>query len=84
MIPTHQGRAAEKILFSITGGKGKIFLSNTLFDTTRANIEFSGAEGIDLLCDEGNISEVAASAKERCVCKYWRFFGIARGGQATD
>lgn len=63
VIPTHQGRAAEKILFSITGGKGKIFLSNTLFDTTRANIEFSGAEGIDLLCDEGKISEVAAPFK---------------------
>lgn len=53
IIPTHQGRAAEKILFSTLGGKGKYFLSNTLFDTTRANIEFSGAEGIDLLCAEG-------------------------------
>jgi len=53
VIPTHQGRAAEKILFSILGGKGKYFISNTLFDTTRANIEFSGAEGIDLLCEEG-------------------------------
>ena len=54
IIPTHQGRASEKILFSITGGKGKYFISNTLFDTTRANIEFAGAEGIDLLCEEGN------------------------------
>jgi tryptophanase len=53
VIPTHQGRAAEKILFSILGGKGKYFVSNTLFDTTRANIEFSGAEGIDLICEEG-------------------------------
>jgi len=53
VIPTHQGRAAEKILFTILGGKGKYFISNTLFDTTRANIEFSGAEGIDLLCEEG-------------------------------
>ena len=53
VIPTHQGRAAEKILFSILGGKGKYFISNTLFDTTRANIEFSGAEGIDCLCEEG-------------------------------
>lgn len=53
VIPAHQGRAAEKILFSILGGKGKFFLSNTLFDTTRANIECSGAEGIDLLCEEG-------------------------------
>jgi tryptophanase len=53
VIPTHQGRAAEKILFSILGGKGKYFVSNTLFDTTRANIEFSGAEGIDCICEEG-------------------------------
>jgi len=53
VIPTHQGRAAEKILFSILGGKGKYFVSNTLFDTTRANIEFSGAEGVDFLCEEG-------------------------------
>ncbi|HWC53810.1 MAG TPA: beta-eliminating lyase-related protein, partial [Chitinophagaceae bacterium] len=44
IIPTHQGRAAERILFSIIGGKGKFIVSNTLFDTTRANIEFSGAE----------------------------------------
>lgn len=53
VIPTHQGRAAEKILFSVLGGNGKFFLSNTLFDTTRANIECSGAEGIDLICEEG-------------------------------
>jgi len=55
VIPTHQGRAAEKILFSILGGKGKYFVSNTLFDTTRANIEFSEAEGVDLLCQEGRL-----------------------------
>lgn len=53
VIPTHQGRAAEKILFTVTGGKGKYFLSNTLFDTTRANIEYSGATGIDLLNEAG-------------------------------
>lgn len=63
IIPTHQGRAAEKILFSILGGKGKYFLSNTLFDTTRANIEFSGAEGIDLLCEEGKFPAVPAPFK---------------------
>lgn len=48
ILPTHQGRAAERILYSYLGGKGKIFLSNTHFDTTRANIEFSGATAIDL------------------------------------
>ncbi len=63
IIPTHQGRASEKILFSITGGKGKYFLSNTLFDTTRANIEFSGAEGIDLVCEEGKYPTVPAPFK---------------------
>ena len=63
VIPTHQGRAAEKILFTITGRKGKYFLSNTLFDTTRANIEFSGAEGIDLLCSEGKLPTVPAPFK---------------------
>ncbi len=63
IIPTHQGRASEKILFSITGGKGKYFISNTLFDTTRANIEFAGAEGIDLLCDEGKQPSLIAPFK---------------------
>lgn len=58
VIPAHQGRAAEKILFSILGGKGKYFASNTLFDTTRANIEFTGAEGVDLLCEEGKHTTV--------------------------
>lgn len=62
-IPTHQGRASEKILFSILGGKGKYFLSNTLFDTTRANIEFSGAEGIDLLCEAGKHPTIPAPFK---------------------
>ncbi|HXD79888.1 MAG TPA: tryptophanase [Puia sp.] len=63
VVPTHQGRAAEKILFSITGGKGKYILSNTLFDTTRANIEFSGAEGVDLLCAEGRQPSLVAPFK---------------------
>lgn len=48
IIPTHQGRAAEKILFTILGGKGKYFPNNTHFDTTRANIEFAGSEAVDL------------------------------------
>lgn len=63
VIPTHQGRAAEKILFHILGGKGKFILSNTLFDTTRANIEFSGAEGIDLICEEGKHPAISAPFK---------------------
>ena len=48
VLPTHQGRAAERILYSLIGGKGRTFISNTHFDTTRANIEFSGAEAIDI------------------------------------
>ncbi|MBK9257922.1 MAG: tryptophanase [Saprospiraceae bacterium] len=63
VIPTHQGRAAEKILFSILGGKGKTFISNTLFDTTRANIEFTGANGIDLICEEGKLPTVSSPFK---------------------
>jgi tryptophanase len=53
IIPTHQGRAAERILFSILGGKGKVIPNNTHFDTTRANVEYSGAEAVDLLNEDG-------------------------------
>lgn len=53
ILPTHQGRAAERILYGYLGGKGKTFLSNTHFDTTRANIEFTGAEAIDIPIAEG-------------------------------
>jgi tryptophanase len=53
IIPTHQGRAAEKILFSVIGGPGKVIPNNTHFDTTRANVEFTGAEGVDLVIPEG-------------------------------
>lgn len=53
ILPTHQGRAAERILYSVLGGKDKVFISNTHFDTTRANIEFTGATAIDLVCEEG-------------------------------
>lgn len=63
IIPTHQGRASEKILFNIVGGEGKYIVSNTLFDTTRANIEFEGAEGVDLLCAEGNQPSLIAPFK---------------------
>src|SRR3989338_6897581 len=48
VIPTHQGRAAERIIFSIIGGPGKYIIANSHFDTTRANTEATGAVAIDL------------------------------------
>jgi tyrosine phenol-lyase len=52
VIPTHQGRAAERILFSVMCKKGDVVPNNTHFDTTRANAEFAGAEALDLPCGE--------------------------------
>ncbi len=58
ILPTHQGRAAEHLLYGKIGGKGKVFISNTHFDTTRANIEYSGAKAIDCPIPEGLIPDL--------------------------
>ena len=57
VIPTHQGRAAERILFGVMCKKGEVVPNNTHFDTTRANVEFVGAEAVDLPCDESRLPE---------------------------
>jgi tryptophanase len=58
VIPTHQGRAAERILFSALGGAGRTIPNNTHFDTTRANVEHSGAEAVDLPIPEGRVPSI--------------------------
>jgi tryptophanase len=60
VIPTHQGRAAERILFGAIASEGDVVPNNTHFDTTRANVEFQGAEARDLVCAEGRDLQVEA------------------------
>ncbi|MDI9881902.1 tryptophanase [Flectobacillus longus] len=79
VIPTHQGRAAEKILFSIVGQDGKYIPNNTHFDTTRANIEFSGANAVDLLNEDGKRPEVIADFKGNMDVEKLREFIEATG-----
>jgi tryptophanase len=57
ILPTHQGRAAERILYGRLGGPRRVFVSNTHFDTTRANVEATGARAVDLPIPEGRDPE---------------------------
>jgi tryptophanase len=63
IIPTHQGRAAERILFNVVGGAGKFIPNNAHFDTTRANIEFVGSVAQDFPTDEAKITGTEAPFK---------------------
>jgi len=79
VIPTHQGRAAERILFSLVGGKGKYIPNNSHFDTTRANVEFSGAEAVDLPTSEGNDPDLIADFKGNMDTKALESFILSVG-----
>lgn len=63
IIPTHQGRAAERIIFSIIGGKNVVIPNNTHFDTTRANVEYNSATAVDLPTEIGTHPEIEADFK---------------------
>jgi tyrosine phenol-lyase len=63
MIPTHQGRAAERILFTVMCRPGHVVPSNSHFDTTRANIEFAGARAVDLPLPEAADTQARLSFK---------------------
>jgi tyrosine phenol-lyase len=79
IIPTHQGRAAERILFSILGGPGRFIPNNSHFDTTRANVEFSGATAVDLPTTEGQDPDTLGDFKGNMDVEALKAF-IARVG----
>jgi tryptophanase len=83
VIPTHQGRAAEKILFSVVAGPGKAVPSNTHFDTTRANVEFTGAEAVDLVIEEGRHPSVIHPFKGNMDTDALDAFITERGAQSV-
>ncbi len=82
VIPTHQGRAAERILFSLVGAAGKVVPNNAHFDTTRANVEFSGAEAVDLPTAEGRDPDVVANFKGNMDTAALESFIKSRGAAA--
>lgn len=84
VIPTHQGRGAEKILFAAIAGPGKYVVSNTLFDTTRANVEYSGAIGVDLVVSEGRDPSCEAPFKGNMDTAALQAFIHAHGAEAIS
>ena len=79
ILPTHQGRAAEKILFTVTGGPGRVIPNNTHFDTTRANIEFTGAQAVDLAIAEGLQPSCGTRSRATWTSRRWRRCSSASG-----
>ena len=77
IVPTHQGRAAERILFSSACQRGQVVPNNTHFDTTRANLEALGVQALDLRCAEATQPSLVApfkgnidlAALERCLAE---------------
>ncbi len=100
IIPTHQGRAAERILFSCLGVRDRIVVSNTHFDTTRANVEFLGGRPVDIPTPEaltpdevypfkgnidlGALKRILADSRDEVACVIHTITNNSGGGQPAS
>ncbi|MEJ2318826.1 MAG: tryptophanase [Gemmatimonadales bacterium] len=100
IIPTHQGRAAERILFSCLGVRDRIVVSNTHFDTTRANVEFLGGRPVDIPTPEaltpdqvypfkgnidlGALERILADSGDEVACVIHTITNNSGGGQPAS
>jgi tryptophanase len=100
IIPTHQGRAAERILFSCLGVRDRIVVSNTHFDTTRANVEFLGGRPVDIPTPEalrpdevypfkgnidlGALERILADSRDEVACVIHTITNNSGGGQPAS